>query len=64
MLGLVTHREVRVFAADTPALREIAEENPGMTRSRMERQLRALAAPRSSRTDSETPRCSWPESAS
>lgn len=42
VLGLVTHQEVRAFAARTPALRDIVEENPGMTRSRMERALRAL----------------------
>jgi very-short-patch-repair endonuclease len=42
VLGLVTHQEVRAFAARTPALRAIVEENPGMTRSRMERALRAL----------------------
>jgi very-short-patch-repair endonuclease len=42
VLGLVTHQEVRVVAAGSPALRAIVEDNPGMTRSRMERALRAL----------------------
>lgn len=42
VLGLVTHPEVRAFAASSPALRQIVEENPGLTRSRMERRLRAL----------------------
>lgn len=42
VLGLVTHQEVRAVAARSPALRAIVEESPGMTRSRMERALRAL----------------------
>jgi len=42
VLGLVTHREVRAFAARSPALRDLVEETPGLTRSRMERRLRAL----------------------
>jgi very-short-patch-repair endonuclease len=42
VLNLVTHQEVRAFAARTPALRDIVEESPGMTRSRMERELRKL----------------------
>jgi very-short-patch-repair endonuclease len=42
VLNLVTHQEVRAYAARSRALRAIVEEVPGMTRSRMERELRAL----------------------
>jgi very-short-patch-repair endonuclease len=42
VLGLTTHQEVRDHAARSPALRAVVEDSPGMTRSRMERQLRAL----------------------
>jgi very-short-patch-repair endonuclease len=42
VLGLVTHQEVRALAARSPALRDLVEEAPGLTRSRMERRLRAL----------------------
>ena len=42
VLKLVTNQEVRAYAARSPALRDIVEETPGMTRSRMERKLRAL----------------------
>ena len=42
VLNLVTHQELRVLAARTRALRDLIEDNPGMTRSRMERDLRAL----------------------
>jgi very-short-patch-repair endonuclease len=42
VLRLVTNQEVRAFAARSKALRELVEETPGMTRSRMERRLRAL----------------------
>ena len=42
VLNLVTHQEVRAFAARSRALRDLVEEVPGMTRSRMERALRAL----------------------
>jgi very-short-patch-repair endonuclease len=42
VLGLVTHQEVCAYAARSPALRVIVEEVPGMTRSRMERELRRL----------------------
>ena len=46
VLGLVTHREVRKLL-DLPhcgvrVLRALIEDNPGMTRSRMEQRLRAL----------------------
>ena len=46
VLGLVTHREVSKLL-DLPhcgvrALRTVIEDNPGMTRSRMERELRGL----------------------
>ena len=46
VLGLVTHSEVRQLL-DLPrcgvrALRDLIEDNPGMTRSRMERELRRL----------------------
>lgn len=42
VLRLVTHREVRDLAHRSPALRDLVEDVPGMTRSRMERELRAL----------------------
>ena len=42
VLGLVTHPEVRALAARSRALRAIVEDIPGMTRSRMERELRSL----------------------
>ena len=42
VLKLVTNQEVRAFAARSRALRDLVEETPGMTRSRMERKLRAL----------------------
>jgi len=42
VLKLVTNQEVRAFAARSRALRDLVEETPGMTRSRMERRLRAL----------------------
>jgi very-short-patch-repair endonuclease len=42
VLGLVTNQEVRAFAGRRPALRAIVEDDPGMTRSKMERALRAL----------------------
>ena len=42
VLNLVTHQEVRALAHRSPALRAIVEEVPGMTRSKMERALRAL----------------------
>jgi very-short-patch-repair endonuclease len=42
VLNLVTHQEVCAAAKRSPALRAIVEEAPGMTRSRMERMLRAL----------------------
>jgi very-short-patch-repair endonuclease len=42
VLRLVTHQEVRAFAAHSRALRELVADNPGLTRSRMERDLRAL----------------------
>ncbi len=42
VLGLVTHHQVRALATRSGALRAIVEDNPGMTRSRMERELRAL----------------------
>ena len=42
MLGLVTHQEVRALATRSRALRAIVEDDPGMTRSRMERELRSL----------------------
>jgi very-short-patch-repair endonuclease len=42
VLALVTHQEVRALAARTPALRDLVQDNPGLTRSRMERRLRAL----------------------
>ena len=42
VLNLVTHEQVRALADRSPALRRIVDESPGMTRSRMERALRAL----------------------
>jgi very-short-patch-repair endonuclease len=42
VLGLATHQEVSRHAARSPALRAVVEEAPGMTRSRMERELRRL----------------------
>lgn len=42
VLKLVTHQEVRALAARSKALRDLVEDPPGMTRSRMERALRAL----------------------
>jgi very-short-patch-repair endonuclease len=42
VLNLVTHQEVSALVHRSPALRAILEEVPGMTRSRMERKLRAL----------------------
>jgi len=42
VLRLVTHQEVRARATRSPALRELVDDPPGMTRSRMERELRAL----------------------
>lgn len=42
VLNLITHQEVRALVHRSPALRAIVEEVPGMTRSRMERKLRAL----------------------
>ena len=42
VLGLTTHQEVRRHAARSPALRAVVEDSPGMTRSKMERALRAL----------------------
>jgi very-short-patch-repair endonuclease len=42
VLGLTTHQEVRRHASRSPALRDLVEEAPGMTRSRMERELRKL----------------------
>jgi hypothetical protein len=42
VLKLVTNQEVRAFAARSRVLRDLVEETPGMTRSRMERKLRAL----------------------
>ena len=42
VLNLVTHQEVRALVHRSPALRAIVEEVPGMTRSKMERALRAL----------------------
>jgi very-short-patch-repair endonuclease len=42
VLGLTTHQEVSRHAARSPALRAVVEEAPGMTRSRMERELRRL----------------------
>jgi very-short-patch-repair endonuclease len=42
VLRLTTNQEVRRHAARSPALRAVVEEAPGMTRSRMERELRAL----------------------
>jgi very-short-patch-repair endonuclease len=42
VLRLVTHQQVRAFSARSPALRAIVEDDPGMTRSEMERKLRAL----------------------
>jgi hypothetical protein len=42
VLGLTTHQEVRAYSLQSPALRELVEEVSGMTRSRMERELRAL----------------------
>jgi very-short-patch-repair endonuclease len=41
-LRLVTHQEVRRLGARSRALRELVDDAPGMTRSRMERELRAL----------------------
>jgi very-short-patch-repair endonuclease len=42
VLGLVTHQEVRALAARSPALRDLVADTPGLTRSKMERRLRAL----------------------
>jgi very-short-patch-repair endonuclease len=42
VLNLVTHPEVRAVAGRSRALTAIVEDPPGMTRSRMERELRAL----------------------
>ena len=42
VLNLVTHQEVSALVHRSPALRAIVEEAPGMTRSKMERELRAL----------------------
>jgi very-short-patch-repair endonuclease len=42
VLGLVTHQEVRRHAARSSTLRAVVEDSPGMTRSRMERALKAL----------------------
>jgi very-short-patch-repair endonuclease len=42
VLRLVTHQEVRRLGARSRALRELVDDAPGMTRSRMERELRAL----------------------
>jgi very-short-patch-repair endonuclease len=42
VLGLTTHQEVRAHSPRCPALRELLEDAPGMTRSTMERRLRAL----------------------
>lgn len=42
VLNLVTHQEVRALVHRSPALHAIVEEVPGMTRSKMERALRAL----------------------
>ena len=42
VLNLVTHQEVRALIHRSPALRAIVEEVPGMTRSKMERLLKAL----------------------
>jgi very-short-patch-repair endonuclease len=42
VLRLTTNQEVRRHAARRPALRAVVEDSPGMTRSRMERELRAL----------------------
>jgi hypothetical protein len=58
VLNLVTHQEVRALVHRSPALRAILEEVPGMTRSKMERALRALVkqaglpAPRSNASSS------------
>jgi very-short-patch-repair endonuclease len=42
VLDLVTHPEVHALTTRSRALRAIVEDNPGMTRSRMERELRTL----------------------
>lgn len=42
VLNLTTHRELRPFLARSRALRALLDDAPGMTRSRMERRLRAL----------------------
>jgi very-short-patch-repair endonuclease len=42
VLNLVTHQEVRALVHRSTALRAIVEDPPGMTRSKMERALRAL----------------------
>ena len=42
VLRLATHQEVCAFAARSRALKELVSETPGMTRSRMERELRTL----------------------
>ena len=42
VLGLTTNQEVRAAAARSRRLRDLVEDSPGMTRSRMERELRAL----------------------
>ena len=42
VLGLTTHQEVRRHATRSPSLQAVVEEVPGMTRSKMERKLRAL----------------------
>jgi len=39
VLGLTTHQEVSRHASGSPVLRAIVEDSPGMTRSRMEREL-------------------------
>lgn len=44
VLNLTTHQEVRRHAARSPSLKAVVEEAPGMTRSRMERELRELIA--------------------
>ena len=42
VLNLTTHRELRPFLPRSRALRALLDDAPGMTRSRMERRLRAL----------------------
>jgi very-short-patch-repair endonuclease len=42
VLGLTTHQEVRALTTRSPALRAIVEDDPGMTRSEMERRLKTL----------------------